>query len=72
MDKPFTKQENIRLGLLIQDTLESYFEYEDCISPSDSDRRDVKAKLEKLIKILKQNNDQYTSEFEALCDELSE
>ena len=72
MDKPFTKQENIQLGLLIQDTLESYFEYEDCISPSDSDRRDVKAKLEKLIKILRQNDDQYTSEFEALCDELSE
>lgn len=72
MDKPFTKQENIQLGLLIQDTLESYFEYEDCTSPSESDRRDVKAKLEKLIKILKQNNDQYTSEFEALCDELSE
>ena len=65
------KQEDIQLGLLIQDTLESYFEYEECVDPTDSERRNVKEKLEKLIKILKENNDKYTSEFEALCDELS-
>ena len=72
MDKPFIKQQDIQLGLLIQDTLESYFEYEDCISPSESDRQDVEAKLKELIKVLKENNDKYTSEFEALCEELSE
>ena len=71
MDKPSLKEEDVRLGLLIQDTLESYFEYEDCISPSDSDRRNVKDKLEKLIKILKEKDDKYISEFEALCNELS-
>lgn len=71
MDKPLPKQEDIQLGLLIQDTLESYFEYEECVDPTDSERRNVKEKLEKLIKILKENNDKYTSEFEALCDELS-
>lgn len=70
MNKPLPKQEDIQLGLLIQDTLESYFEYEESVEPTDSDRRNVKQKLEKLIKILKQNNDKYTSEFEALCDEL--
>lgn len=70
MNKPLPKQEDIQLGLLIQDTLECYFEYEDSIEPTDSERRNVKQKLEKLIKILKQNNDKYTSEFEALCDEL--
>ncbi len=72
MGKPHIKQQNVQLGLLIQDTLESYFEYEDCISPTESDRRDVMAKLTKLIKILKENDDRYTSEFEALCDELSD
>ncbi len=71
MDKPVPKQEDIQLGLLIQDTLESYFEYEDCIAPSESDRKNVKAKLEKLIKILREKEDKYTSEFEALCNELS-
>ncbi len=71
MNKPLPKQEDIQLGLLIQDTLESYFEYEESVEPTDSERRNVKQKLEKLIKILKQNNDKYTSEFEALCDELS-
>ena len=70
VNKPLPKQEDIQLGLLIQDTLESYFEYEESIEPTDSERRNVKQKLEKLIKILKQNNDKYTSEFEALCDEL--
>lgn len=71
VNKPLPKQDDIQLGLLIQDTLESYFEYEDCISPTDKERQNVKAKLEKLIKLLKKNNDKYTSEFEALCDELS-
>ena len=71
VNKPLPKQEDIQLGLLIQDTLESYFEYEESVEPTDSERRNVKQKLEKLIKILKQNNDKYTSEFEALCDELS-
>lgn len=71
MNKPLPKQEDVQLGLLIQDTLESYFEYEDCVSPTDSERKNVKEKLEKLIKILKENNDKYTSEFQALCDELS-
>ena len=71
MNKPLPKQEDIQLGLLIQDTLESYFEYEECVDPTDSERRNVKEKLEKLIKILRANNDKYTSEFEALCDELS-
>ena len=71
MDKPAPKKEDLQLGLLIQDTLESYFEYEDCISPSESDRINVKAKLERLIKILKDKDDKYTSEFEALRNELS-
>ena len=72
MDKPTTKQEDIQLGLLIQDTLESYFEYEECLAPTETDRRIVKSKLKKLIKILKENNDKYTSEFEALCEELDD
>ena len=71
MDRPIPKREDIQLGLLIQDTLESYFEYEDCIAPSEKERKLVKAKLEKLIKILKDKDDKYTSEFEALCEELS-
>ena len=72
MDKPTPKREDIQLGLLIQDTLESYFEYEDCIEPTEAERAFVKRKLEKLIKLLRENNDKYTSEFEAICNELDE
>ncbi len=70
MDKRVPKQQDVQLGLLIQDTLESYFEYEDCIDPTESERRNLKAKLEKLIEILKKSNDKYTCEFEALRSEL--
>ncbi|MFK8027221.1 MAG: hypothetical protein AB8C40_04095 [Gammaproteobacteria bacterium] len=54
----------------MQDTLESFFEYEESVNPSESHRRNVKAKLEKLISILRVTNNQYLSEIEGLRHEL--
>ena len=70
MKKQPYEQEELQLGLLMQDTLESYFEYEDSVNPSESHRRNVKAKLEKLISILKVTNNEYLSEIEGLRQEL--
>jgi hypothetical protein len=70
MKKQPYEQEELQLGLLMQDTLESYFEYEDSVNPSESHRRNVKAKLEKLISILKVTNNEYLSEIEDLRQEL--
>ncbi len=64
------KNEESQLGLLMQDTLESFFEYEDSINPSESHKKHVKAKLEKLISILKVTNNKYLSEIECLRHEL--
>ena len=52
------KDEN-NIGLLMQDTLESYFEYEDCINPSESHKQNIKYKLEKLIDMLKKTDNQW-------------
>ena len=70
MKKQPYEQEELQLGLLMQDTLESYFEYEDSVNPSESHRRNVKAKLEKLISILKVTKNEYLSEIEGLRQEL--
>ena len=70
MKKQPYEQEELQVGLLMQDTLESYFEYEDSVNPSESHRRNVKAKLEKLISILKVTNNEYLSEIEGLRQEL--
>ena len=70
MKKQPYEQEELQLGLLMQDTLESYFEYEDSVNPSESHRRNVKAKLEKLISMLKVTNNEYLSEIEDLRQEL--
>ena len=59
------KDEN-NIGLLMQDTLESYFEYEDCINPSESHKQNIKYKLEKLIDMLKKTDNQYLHEIESL------
>ena len=70
MKKQNDNKEELSLGLLMQDTLESYFEYEDSVDPSESHKRNVKAKLEKLISILKTTNNEYLSEIEGLRHEL--
>ncbi len=58
------------IGLLLQDTLESFFEYEDCVNPSESYKKNIQYKLEKLIAVLKQTNNQYLYEIENLRFEL--
>lgn len=62
--------EEMQLGLLMQDTLESYFEFEDSINPSESQRQHIKSKLEKLIAILKKTDNKYLNEIECLRQEL--
>ncbi len=64
------KNDESQLGLLMQDTLESFFEYEDSINPSESHKNNVKAKLEKLISTLKVTNNKYLPEIECLRHEL--
>jgi len=64
------RNEELQLGLLMQDTLESFFEYQDSINPSESHKRNIEAKLEKLISILKVTNNEYLSEIENLRYEL--
>ncbi len=54
----------------MQDTLESYFEYEDCINPSETHRQNIKTKLEKLIDVLKKTDNRYLPEIEGLRHEL--
>ena len=68
--KIYNRQEELQLGSLMQDTLESFFEYEDSVNPSESHKKNVKAKLEKLISILKVTNNKYLSEIEGLRNEL--
>ena len=68
--KDALQQEENQLGLLMQDTLESYFELEDCANPSESQRQSVKSKLEKLISILKRTDNKYLPEIECLRHEL--
>ncbi len=63
-------QEEMQLGLLMQDTLESYFEFEDSINPSESQRQNIKYKLEKLIDVLKKTDNKYLNEIECLRHEL--
>ncbi len=70
MKNKINKKEELQLGSLMQDTLESSFEYEESVNPSESHRRNVKAKLEKLISILRVTNNQYLSEIEGLRHEL--
>lgn len=70
MKKQIYKKDELQLGLLMQDTLESFFEYEDSINPSESHKKNIKAKLEKLISILKVTNNEYLSEIEDLRHEL--
>ena len=70
MKKQKYKNEELQLGPLMQDTLESFFEYEESVNPSESHRKNVKAKLEKLISILKITNNEYLSEIEGLRHEL--
>ncbi len=62
--------EEMKLGLLMQDTLESYFEFEDSINPSESQRQHIKSKLEKLIAMLKKTDNKYLNEIECLRQEL--
>ena len=62
--------EEMQLGMLMQDTLESYFEFEDSINPSESQRQRVKSKLEKLIALLKKTDNKYLNEIECLRHEL--
>lgn len=62
--------DELKVGLLMQDTLESFFEYEDCINPSESHKQNIKLKLEKLIDVLKKTDNQYLSEIESLRLEL--
>ena len=70
MIKQTYKNEELQLGSLMQDTLESFFEYEDSINPSESYKKNVKAKLEKLISILKVTNNKYLPEIESLRHKL--
>lgn len=70
MKQMLNKNDEMQLGLLMQDTLESFFEYEDSINPSESHKKNVKAKLEKLISVLKITNNKYLSEIECLRHEL--
>jgi hypothetical protein len=70
MKKQSYKKEELQLGSLMQDTLESFFEYEDSLNPSESHRRNVRSKLEKLISILRVTNNPYLSEIEGLRQEL--
>lgn len=68
----YKEHEELQLGSLMQDTLESFFEYEDSVNPSESYKKNVKAKLEKLISILKVTNNEYLSEIEGLREELDQ
>ena len=70
MKNHVNKKEDIKIGLLMQDTLESFFEYEDCINPSDKYKQNIKHKLEKLIDVMKKTNNQYLPEIESLRHEL--
>ncbi len=70
MNKQTYKKEELQLGLIMQDTLESYFDYEDSLNPSESHKKNVKAKLEKLISLLKVTNNEYLSEIEGLRHKL--
>ncbi len=70
MEKYANNNDEMQLGLLMQDTLESFFEYEDCINPSESHKQSIKYKLEKLIDALKRTDNQYLSEIESLRHEL--
>jgi len=68
----YANNDELKLGLLMQDTLESFFEYEDCINPSESHKQNIKYKLEKLIDVLKKTNNQYLREIESLRQELDQ
>jgi len=70
MKKNTYVKEESQLGSLMQDTLESFFEYEDSVNPSESHKKNVKAKLERLISVLKVTNNEYLSEIEGLRHEL--
>ena len=54
----------------MQDTLESYFEYEDCVNPSEAHKQNIKTKLERLIDVLKKTDNRYLPEIEDLRHEL--
>lgn len=69
MKNQYINDEN-SMGILMQDTLESFFEYEDCINPSETYKQDIKYKLETLISILKKTNHQYLHDFECLKNRL--
>lgn len=68
----YANNDELKLGLLMQDTLESFFEYEDCINPSESYKQNIKYKLEKLIDVLKRTDNQYLREIESLRQELDQ
>ncbi len=70
MKNQVNNNDEIKIGLLMQDTLESFFEYEDCINPSESHKQNIKYKLEKLIDVLKKTDNQYLREIELLRHEL--
>lgn len=70
MKNQVNNNDEIKIGLLMQDTLESFFEYEDCINPSESHKQNIKYKLEKLIDVLKKTDNQYLHEIELLRHEL--
>lgn len=70
MKNQVNNNDEIKIGLLMQDTLESFFEYEDCINPSESHKQNIKHKLEKLIDVLKKTDNQYLREIELLRHEL--
>ena len=70
MKKHAKKDEEQQLGLIMQDTLESFFEYEDSINPSEAHRKNIKAKLERLISILKVTENEHLPEIECLRREL--
>ena len=70
MKNQVNNKDEIKIGLLMQDTLESFFEYEDCVNPSESHKQNIKYKLEKLIDVLKKTDNQYLREIELLRHEL--
>ena len=64
------KNNDNSIGQLMQDTLESYFEYEDCVNPSEAYKQNIKCKLEKLIDMLKKTDNRYLNEIESLRHDL--
>ena len=70
MKNQASNNDDNKIGLLLQDTLESFFEYEDCINPSESHKQNIKYKLEKLIEVLKKTDNRYLHEIESLRHEL--